>query len=100
MVLDVYSDYVNNFTNAMALIKKACMSKPAFLDFLKVRPQQSCPVKTYRDPTMIDFTAKRPCSFQCLEICRLLMLANESAVNSELSKFLLPVKTPEAFSSS
>lgn len=36
MVLDVYSDYVNNFTNAMALIKKACMSKPAFLDFLKV----------------------------------------------------------------
>ena len=37
MVLDVYSDYVNNFTNAMALIKKACMSKPAFLEFLKVR---------------------------------------------------------------
>lgn len=36
MVLDVYSDYVNNFTNAMALIKKACMSKPAFLEFLKV----------------------------------------------------------------
>ncbi|XP_053499217.1 rho guanine nucleotide exchange factor 10-like protein isoform X1 [Ictalurus furcatus] len=37
MVLDVYSDYVNNFTNAMALIKKACMSKPAFLEFLKKR---------------------------------------------------------------
>lgn len=37
MVLDVYSDYVNNFTSAMALIKKACLSKPAFLDFLKVR---------------------------------------------------------------
>lgn len=36
MVLDVYSDYVNNFTNAMALIKKACMSKPVFLEFLKV----------------------------------------------------------------
>lgn len=36
MVLDVYSDYVNNFTNAMALIKKACLSKPAFLEFLKV----------------------------------------------------------------
>ncbi|GLD61918.1 rho guanine nucleotide exchange factor 10-like protein, partial [Lates japonicus] len=35
MVLNVYSDYINNFTNAMALIKKACMSKPAFLDFLK-----------------------------------------------------------------
>ncbi|CAG03520.1 unnamed protein product, partial [Tetraodon nigroviridis] len=43
MVLDVYSDYVNNFTNAMALIKKACMSKPAFLEFLKVRPARcSC----------------------------------------------------------
>ncbi|XP_062396335.1 rho guanine nucleotide exchange factor 10-like protein isoform X2 [Sardina pilchardus] len=35
MVLDVYSEYVNNFTNAMAFIKKACMSKPAFLEFLK-----------------------------------------------------------------
>nr|XP_033777326.1 rho guanine nucleotide exchange factor 10-like protein isoform X2 [Geotrypetes seraphini] len=35
MVLDVYSDYVNNFTNAMSLIKKACLSKPSFLDFLK-----------------------------------------------------------------
>uniref|UniRef100_A0A669AVE7 Rho guanine nucleotide exchange factor 10 like n=1 Tax=Oreochromis niloticus TaxID=8128 RepID=A0A669AVE7_ORENI len=41
MVLDVYSDYVNNFTNAMALIKKACMSKPAFLEFLKVSLNQS-----------------------------------------------------------
>lgn len=41
MVLDVYSDYVNNFTNAMALIKKACVSKPAFLEFLKV--SDTCP---------------------------------------------------------
>lgn len=37
MVLDVYSDYVNNFTNAMSIIKKACLTKPAFLEFLKVR---------------------------------------------------------------
>ncbi|XP_006866469.1 PREDICTED: rho guanine nucleotide exchange factor 10-like protein [Chrysochloris asiatica] len=37
MVLDVYSDYVNNFTNAMSIIKKACLSKPAFLEFLKRR---------------------------------------------------------------
>lgn len=37
MVLDVYSDYVNNFTNAMTIIKKACLTKPAFLEFLKVR---------------------------------------------------------------
>ncbi|XP_031680954.1 rho guanine nucleotide exchange factor 10-like protein [Oncorhynchus kisutch] len=41
MVLDVYSDYVNNFTNAMALIKKACMSKPAFLEFLKMKQASS-----------------------------------------------------------
>ncbi|XP_034724154.1 rho guanine nucleotide exchange factor 10-like protein isoform X3 [Etheostoma cragini] len=41
MVLDVYSDYVNNFTNAMALIKKACMSKPAFLEFLKKKQSSS-----------------------------------------------------------
>uniref|UniRef100_A0A8C1TVI9 Rho guanine nucleotide exchange factor (GEF) 10-like b n=1 Tax=Cyprinus carpio TaxID=7962 RepID=A0A8C1TVI9_CYPCA len=41
MVLDVYSDYVNNFTNAMALIKKACMSKPAFLEFLKKKQAAS-----------------------------------------------------------
>nr|XP_048282573.1 rho guanine nucleotide exchange factor 10-like protein isoform X4 [Myodes glareolus] len=37
MVLDVYSDYVNNFTNAMSIIKKACLTKPAFLEFLKRR---------------------------------------------------------------
>lgn len=36
MVLDVYSEYVNNFTGAMSLIKKACLTKPAFLEFLKV----------------------------------------------------------------
>ncbi|XP_041953350.1 rho guanine nucleotide exchange factor 10-like protein isoform X2 [Alosa sapidissima] len=41
MVLDVYSEYVNNFTNAMALIKKACMSKPAFLEFLKRKQASS-----------------------------------------------------------
>ncbi|XP_028261452.1 rho guanine nucleotide exchange factor 10-like protein isoform X2 [Parambassis ranga] len=41
MVLDVYSDYVNNFTNAMALIKKACMSKPSFLEFLKKKQAAS-----------------------------------------------------------
>ncbi|XP_057244562.1 rho guanine nucleotide exchange factor 10-like protein, partial [Malurus melanocephalus] len=35
MVVDVYSDYVNNFSTAMALIKRACLTKPAFLDFLK-----------------------------------------------------------------
>ncbi|KAM4703509.1 rho guanine nucleotide exchange factor 10-like protein [Rhinophrynus dorsalis] len=41
IVLDVYSDYVNNFTNAMTLIKKACLTKPAFLDFLKKKQAAS-----------------------------------------------------------
>ncbi|XP_034442321.1 rho guanine nucleotide exchange factor 10-like protein isoform X4 [Hippoglossus hippoglossus] len=41
MVLDVYSEYVNNFTGAMALIKKACLSKPAFLEFLKKKQASS-----------------------------------------------------------
>ncbi|KAM7405481.1 hypothetical protein PAMP_012740 [Pampus punctatissimus] len=41
MVLNVYSEYINNFTNAMALIKKACMSKHAFLDFLKKKQASS-----------------------------------------------------------
>ncbi|XP_074832034.1 rho guanine nucleotide exchange factor 10-like protein isoform X3 [Carettochelys insculpta] len=41
MVLDVYSDYVNNFTNAMSIIKKACLTKPAFLEFLKKRQMTS-----------------------------------------------------------
>uniref|UniRef100_A0A8C9WTB6 Rho guanine nucleotide exchange factor 10 n=1 Tax=Scleropages formosus TaxID=113540 RepID=A0A8C9WTB6_SCLFO len=35
MVLDAYSEYVNNFSSAMGVIKKTCMSKPAFLEFLK-----------------------------------------------------------------
>ncbi|XP_040049061.2 rho guanine nucleotide exchange factor 10-like protein isoform X2 [Gasterosteus aculeatus] len=41
MVQEVYSDYINNFTNAITLIKKACTSKPAFLDFLKNKQSSS-----------------------------------------------------------
>ncbi|KAG8142216.1 hypothetical protein E2320_006164, partial [Naja naja] len=41
MVLDVYSEYVNNFTSAMSLIKKACLTKPAFLEFLKKKQMSS-----------------------------------------------------------
>lgn len=36
MVLDAYSDYVNNFSTAVGILKKSCATKPAFLDFLKV----------------------------------------------------------------
>ncbi|XP_047013834.1 rho guanine nucleotide exchange factor 10 isoform X2 [Ictalurus punctatus] len=41
MVLDAYSEYVNNFNTAMAVVRKACTSKPCFLDFLKQRQESS-----------------------------------------------------------
>lgn len=41
MVLDAYSEYVNNFSLAMGVVRKACASKPCFLDFLKVRHPKS-----------------------------------------------------------
>lgn len=37
MVLDAYSEYVNNFSTAVAVLKKTCATKPAFLEFLKVK---------------------------------------------------------------
>lgn len=36
MLLDAYSEYVNNFSTAVAILKKTCATKPAFLEFLKV----------------------------------------------------------------
>uniref|UniRef100_A0A8C5L286 Rho guanine nucleotide exchange factor 10 n=1 Tax=Jaculus jaculus TaxID=51337 RepID=A0A8C5L286_JACJA len=42
MVLDAYSEYVNNFSTAVAVLKKTCATKPAFLDFLK-QSQESSP---------------------------------------------------------
>lgn len=36
MVLDAYCEFVNNFSTAMAVVRKTCASKPSFLDFLKV----------------------------------------------------------------
>ncbi|KAM9635554.1 rho guanine nucleotide exchange factor 10 isoform 2-T2 [Trichechus inunguis] len=41
MVLDAYSEYVNNFSTAVAVLKKTCATKPAFLEFLKC--QESSP---------------------------------------------------------
>ncbi|KAL8172799.1 UNVERIFIED_CONTAM: Rho guanine nucleotide exchange factor 10 [Gekko kuhli] len=35
MVLDAYSEYVNNFSTAVGILKKTCATKPAFLEFLK-----------------------------------------------------------------
>lgn len=42
MVLDAYSEYVNNFSTAVGILKKTCATKPAFLDFLK-QCQESSP---------------------------------------------------------
>ncbi|XP_047200619.1 rho guanine nucleotide exchange factor 10 isoform X1 [Girardinichthys multiradiatus] len=41
MVLDAYSEYVNNFSTAMAVVRKTCVSKPGFLEFLKHRQETS-----------------------------------------------------------
>ncbi|KAM7111538.1 rho guanine nucleotide exchange factor 10-like isoform 4-T4 [Molossus nigricans] len=41
MVLDAYSEYVNNFGAAVAVLRKACSAKPALLEFLK--SQESSP---------------------------------------------------------
>ncbi|NWU93924.1 ARHGA factor, partial [Upupa epops] len=41
MVLDAYSEYVNNFSTAVGILKKTCATKPAFLDFLKKRQESS-----------------------------------------------------------
>ncbi|XP_057715226.1 rho guanine nucleotide exchange factor 10 isoform X2 [Corythoichthys intestinalis] len=39
MVLDAYSEYVNNFSTAMSVVRKTCASKPGFLEFLKHRQE-------------------------------------------------------------
>ncbi|XP_031436615.1 rho guanine nucleotide exchange factor 10 isoform X2 [Clupea harengus] len=41
MVLDAYREYVNNFSTAMAVVRKACATKPNFLEFLKHRQEIS-----------------------------------------------------------
>uniref|UniRef100_A0A8C7JWU3 Rho guanine nucleotide exchange factor 10 n=1 Tax=Oncorhynchus kisutch TaxID=8019 RepID=A0A8C7JWU3_ONCKI len=41
MVLDAYCEFVNNFSTAMAVVRKTCASKPSFLDFLKYRQDTS-----------------------------------------------------------
>lgn len=48
MVLDAYSEYVNNFSNAMAVVRKTCASKPGFLEFLKVRQESRLNQNTWR----------------------------------------------------
>ncbi|XP_075454332.1 rho guanine nucleotide exchange factor 10 isoform X2 [Ascaphus truei] len=35
MVLDAYSEYVNNFSTAVGVLRKSCATKPPFLEFLK-----------------------------------------------------------------
>ncbi len=43
VVLEVYSDFINNFTEAMEVAKTESKRKSAFADFLKVK----IPVCTY-----------------------------------------------------
>lgn len=52
MVLDAYSEYVNNFSTAMAVVRKTCASKPGFLDFLKVSDSK---VSTFRKKMLLLF---------------------------------------------
>uniref|UniRef100_A0A673WJR7 Rho guanine nucleotide exchange factor 10 n=1 Tax=Salmo trutta TaxID=8032 RepID=A0A673WJR7_SALTR len=47
MVLDAYCEFVNNFSTAMAVVRKTCASKPSFLDFLKVSQRASDRVTLY-----------------------------------------------------
>ncbi|XP_063772743.1 rho guanine nucleotide exchange factor 10 isoform X2 [Pseudophryne corroboree] len=35
MVLDAYSEYVNNFSTAVGILRRTCATKPTFLEFLK-----------------------------------------------------------------
>lgn len=63
MVLDAYSEYVNNFSTAVAILKKTCATKPAFLEFLKVsRGVSPCCVSTPSDNRfrVKCFTVTRP----------------------------------------
>ncbi|CAI9618542.1 unnamed protein product [Staurois parvus] len=41
MVLDAYSEYVNNFSTAVGVLRKSCATKPTFLEFLKVNQDSS-----------------------------------------------------------
>ncbi|XP_076835271.1 rho guanine nucleotide exchange factor 10 isoform X2 [Brachyhypopomus gauderio] len=41
MVLEAYSEYVNNFNTAIGVVRKACSDKPGFLEFLKQRQECS-----------------------------------------------------------
>ncbi|KAM9316968.1 rho guanine nucleotide exchange factor 10 [Gastrophryne carolinensis] len=45
MVLDAYSEYVDNFSTAVGVLRKACAAKPAFLEYLK-QHQDSSPDRT------------------------------------------------------
>lgn len=41
MVVECYSGYINNFTNATDLVHKTCLRKPQFLSFLQERQYES-----------------------------------------------------------
>jgi len=41
VVLECYGSYINNFSVAMELVRKTCVRKPQFLDFLRHKQDQS-----------------------------------------------------------
>nr|DBA15720.1 TPA: hypothetical protein GDO54_003192 [Pyxicephalus adspersus] len=86
MVLDVYSEYVNNFTNAMNLIKKACLTKPAFLDFLRPGPRDLQLALTELETLAEKLNEQKRVADQVAEIQQLCKSINErSALHKSLS---------------
>lgn len=63
MVLDAYSEYVNNFSTAVAVLRKTCATKPAFLEFLKVSRAGS--PTAGRVWTRVAVTVPPPCPRVC-----------------------------------
>uniref|UniRef100_A0A671PNV4 Rho guanine nucleotide exchange factor 10 n=1 Tax=Sinocyclocheilus anshuiensis TaxID=1608454 RepID=A0A671PNV4_9TELE len=80
MVLDAYSEYVNNFSLAMGVVRKACAAKPCFLDFLKAL---SCSSRTHMRQNffLLLFTE----ADQCCEIRHIAKAMNEHYLNKLLS---------------
>ena len=53
MVLNVYTEYVNNFPMAMEEIKAAQISKPGLDEFLNVSGESAVYWYTHREPVLL-----------------------------------------------
>ncbi|ELV13214.1 Rho guanine nucleotide exchange factor 10 [Tupaia chinensis] len=79
MVLDAYSEYVNNFSTAVAVLKKTCATKPAFLEFLK-QCQESSPDRTTLYSLMMKPIQRFP---QFILLLQLLSSGNRYLIRSD-----------------